>query len=230
MKKVILIFSSLRFLLSVSFISLIISGCSLTKLPLISHLVNPSCNNHTYINLMLRDYVSKRFDEKTPARMAIIPFDVQESFAPAGNDSLHFGRDLANNFVMEFHKQGVVPIVELFERDRWPGKRAEFFAGNYQAISIARAAGYDLVMIGYLEALKDPSDFIAYIKIIDTQNNMTIWSSKTEVHSHEHDISDALSKVDIAKRRNDLFDFTGLTKQLVYCAVDEIVNSEEVSR
>ena len=86
--------------------------------------------------------------------MAIIPFDVPEGFAQPGNESAHFGRQLASLMVQQFQASGEVKIVELFNQAHWPGKREEFFTGNHRALQLAADAGYDLVMVGYMEELR----------------------------------------------------------------------------
>lgn len=195
-----------------------VNSCSLIKLPVKTE----HCKCHTYINLNLEDYLSERFSSGSLVRLGIIPFDVQESFAPPGNDSVHFGRGLAKQFTFELKKAEIIPVVELFNRDRWPGKREEFFTGNYQAIATARAAGYDLVMVGYLEEIKDESSLTLYSKIIDTQNNITVWDAKTVVESKSRAYRKALSDVHLAKDRPELFDFTAKSNELVNCTVAEM--------
>ncbi|MFN8388883.1 MAG: hypothetical protein U0136_01175 [Bdellovibrionota bacterium] len=160
--------------------------------------------------------------------MAVLPFDVPETFAPPGNDAVNYGRELARKFEMELHSAGTVPIVELFDRDRWPGKREEFFKGNYRAIELARAAGYDLVLVGYLEELRDPTMMTIYTKIIDTQNQVTVWSAQTIVYSDARTIRTGMSKLELVKERPELFHFPERTDEVARCTVDSIINEEPV--
>lgn len=199
-----------------------VNSCSVTKLPFRTD----TCKCHTYIKTDLENYLKERFSSGSLVRMGIIPFDVQESFAPVGNDSVNFGRNLAQQFTYEIKKAEIIPIVELFNRDRWPGKREEFFTGNYQAISSARAAGYDLVLIGYLEPMKSEDEMTLYTKIIDTQNNTTIWDAKTIALSQVKNNREALNELGFKKKRPDQFDFSERTEQLVTCTVEEIKSAE----
>ena len=201
-----------------------LGSCSVIKLPWLTE----GCKRHTYINLVLRDYLKQRFDSQAMARMAIVPFDVPENFAPPGNDSVNYGRELARKFEAQLHQTGLVPIVELFNRDRWPGKRAEFFTGNYGAISLARAAGYDLVLVGYLEELKDDSTMNVYTKIIDTQNQITVWHAETKVTSPARALNKDLSRLSLEKQRPDLFAFPERTVALARCTVEGIEDEEPV--
>ena len=159
-------------------------------------------------------------------RLAIVPFDVPETFAPVGNESRNFGRDLARRFEVELHRTNPVPIVELFNRDRWPGKRDEFFTGNYGAISYARAAGYDFVMVGYLEDLKNDTDLTLYTKIIDTQNQVTVWHSKVVVVSDSRDWGKALASMRLGKYNPSDFSFSERANELAACTVDAIASED----
>lgn len=204
--------------------AVLLSSCSLIKSPLDWQ----RCKRHTYINLVLTDYLKQRFHSQQMARMAIVPFDVPETFAPAFNDSRNYGRELARNFQAEMNKVGEVSIVELFDRDRWPGKRDDFFKGNYEAVEIARAAGYDFVLIGYLENIKNDSTLELDTKIIDTQNQVTVWSAKTEVESNARGLREDLSQVHLTKKQPELFDFPERTRELVRCTVDGIIEEDPV--
>ena len=43
-------------------------------------------------------------------------------------------------------KAGNLGIVEVFNRDRWPGKRAEFSTGNYNSINRSANVFYYFVV------------------------------------------------------------------------------------
>lgn len=196
-------------------------GCSTPHLPVRQQ----DCNLHTYINLVLPDYVKQRYGKDAMPRMAVIPFDVPETFAPPGNESRHFGRELAQLFTTAFHSTGAITIVELFNRDRWPGKREEFFTGNFGAMQIARAAGYDLVLVGYLKDLTNDTDLVLLTRLIDTASQVTIWSGETKVHSEARDWRYLLSKLRLAKDRPELFEFPERARALASCTVEAITDT-----
>jgi hypothetical protein len=172
------------------------------------------------------DYLSVRYSSKQSHRTAVFPFDVQETFAPAGNDSVHFGRELAKAFTLELRRSEELGIIELFNRDRWPGKREEFFAGNYRALELARNAGYDLVFLGYLEDLRNDKDLVVYTKLIDTSNHVTIWAGRTQATSHRRSWRRDLSRTRVYQDRPDLFDFRERTEMLAHCTVNKILSSD----
>lgn len=201
-----------------------VSGCGLVQLPVVTE----ECKIHTYIEARLEDYLSSQYGTQKVVRMAIMPFDVPETFAPPGNDSVHYGRELARKFQAELARTGKVTIVELFNRDRWPGKRAEFFVDNSGAIELARNAGYDLVVVGYMEELKDDSSINLYTKIIDTANRVSLWNAKTEARTNARQARNALARLRLDKDRPELFDFPVKTELLAHCTVQRITADDEI--
>lgn len=184
------------------------------------------CKFWTYINVGWLDYLKVRYNSQPFVRIAIIPFDVQESFAPPGNESLHYGRELARRFQSELQSTQELSIVEVFNQDRWPGKREEFFIGNHRAIQLARDAGYDFVIVGYLEELKNAEEMNLFTKVIDTSNGVSVWYGKTMAFSRKRAIRDFFVDARLAQRRPELFYFSERAGELAFCAVDQILHSE----
>ncbi|MCB0360947.1 MAG: hypothetical protein KDD44_14965, partial [Bdellovibrionales bacterium] len=141
-----------RAITALSLLSLVLVtsiGCTTHKL----YLPTEGCKTRTYVNLQLVDYITRGNRFSSPPRLAVMPFDVPESFARSGNESTHYGRELARKFQLELRRSGELPIVELFNVDKWPGKREEYFTGNYGAISRATDAGFDLLFLGYVDEI-----------------------------------------------------------------------------
>lgn len=130
-------------------------------------------------------------------------------------------------FQRELQATGELPIVELFNRDRWPGKREEFFTGNYGAIQMARDAGYDLALVGYLQNIQNDQDMVLSTKLIDVTSGVTIWSAQTTSSSNKRQYNDALSFMGIVKKRADIFDFQALSDSLAVCTVERMVYGEQ---
>ncbi len=183
-----------------------------------------------YVNAGLLDYLKTRYDSTNTSRLAIIPFNVPESFAPSGMQSRHFGRDIALNFHQEIVGSGELGIVELFNRDRWPGKRAEFSHGNYQAIESARNAGYDLVLVGYLEDIVNETDLTLLTKLIDTSNGVTLWYGRTVTYSARRPLRRSISEYSFGfvRDRPDSFAFQERVAEMARCTVDSILYGETV--
>jgi hypothetical protein len=116
----------------------------------------------------------------------------------------------------------------LFDRDRWPGKQNEFFSGNYQAIRQAREAGYDVVVLGYLESPTNASELNLQTKIIDTRNNVTIWYGMSQVSSQSRARLSLASKFGLADDRPEKFYFPERIEYLTFCTVDQMLNGDTV--
>lgn len=181
-----------------------------------------------YSNAELPAYVKSQYHSGQPVRMGIVPFDVPENFAPANSEAARYGHELARKFQLEFRRSGEVAVIELFDRDRWPGKREEYFNGNYGAIEIARNAGYDLVMVGFLEDIKNDEDLVLYTKIIDVTKNVTVWDGRTTVTSRAREENRQMADVFLATERPDLFAFPERAEKLVTCSIDHILTGTPV--
>jgi len=155
------------------------SGCSLSKfLP-----TKEDCKFRTSLDLELPSYISKRYDLPGQVRMAIVPYDVQASFASPDADSAqgHYGRELAMTLQQAVLSSQEVGIVELFYQDTWPGKREEFYQGNRAAIRLARNAGFDFVVVGLMKDLRLDRSMRVHTKVIDVSNAVTIYSGEVQV-------------------------------------------------
>jgi hypothetical protein len=66
-------------------------------------------------------------------------------------------------------------------RDDWPGKREEFWTGNFGALAQSREAGYDFVLVGFVDQMKSLDSMTVHSKIIDSDSGVTVWSGSTTV-------------------------------------------------
>lgn len=187
------------------------------------------CKIRTYTNYGLTKYVRSRFPSTHPVRVAIIPFDVPETFAPLGNSSLHFGRELARKFQLEIKRTGELPIVELFNRDSWPGKREDFTTGNYGAMKLARDAGYDLVIVGQFSNIKNDSTLELFTKVIDAENAVTIWDSRILWISNNRELNKVKAFYGLDTERPDIFNFPERSQDLIECNVRKLFTEETIS-
>ncbi len=204
---------------------LLIISCSLSGIPGKIE----GCNIRTYIDGGLKDYLSTRNSSAQIPRFAIIPFEVPANFTRPGANSERFGHELARMFTRELLRQGDLGIVELFDRENWPGKRAEFFTGNYHAIEIARSAGYDFVIVGYLENIVNESDISVLTRVIDTSNSMTLWYAQSTVSSNERMLRRTYSNMTkgfLVRDQPDSFAFPERLNILVSCSVAGILSDK----
>lgn len=204
---------------------LALSGCSIipTLVP-----KTEGCNIRTYVNRRLTDQVNSQKYLYKPARLAIIPFDVPASFALLGDESSHYGRQIALKFQEELLRSGELKLVELFNRAAWPGKKEDYFSGNYQAIEYARNSGYDFVLVGYMDDIRDSEEVVIFSKAIDVLSHVTVWSAKTVVYTRDRTIGKILGENRITPQRPDLFPFARSATTAAECTVNAIINNDVV--
>lgn len=213
-----------RFLCVLLCFAIFTSSCSSIAGPAQVH----DCKMHAYINAVFPDYIKSRYNNMIRVRLAVLPFDVPESFASNGAYAPNYGLDIARDLVGELYRSGQVSIVELLNRDRWPGKKEEFFTGNYGAIQIARDAGFNFVMVGQMAAIQDSKQLRFYSKLIDTTNSMTIWYGQTEIATSEPAVRRMLTELTLAHAEPSQLDFAGRVLEFASCTVNEIFNGKPV--
>jgi len=158
------------------------AGCTFTQ----RH--KEKCNLRAYLNNDLNNYVSSRFDSNAYVRMAIIPFSTPANLSWQNAQNQGLGKELAWKFQSEFLAAGTIPIVEVMPRDDWPGKREEFWTGNFGALAQSREAGYDFVLVGFVDQMKSLDSMTVHSKIIDSDSGVTVWSGSTTVTTKKSQI------------------------------------------
>ena len=184
------------------------------------------CKNHSHVRMPFNDYVTNQYYSENPIRLAVIPFSVQENFSRVNSDIPSIGNEMARYAQAFLLESGEVPIVEIFEPRSWPGKRDEFFAGNFQAIRLAQDAGFDFIFVGYLERLQHHTKLSLLGKLIDVQNGITIWYGKSELgeikyKTHQGDIWGWFGE-----RRLDEIDLNANLQKITKCLVDNALSNE----
>ena len=160
-----------------SVILLAITACSSFRAPITDTM---TCKNQAYIGNKFSIPLTSRDGASSQARLAILPFDVPESFAPKSPWHQDFGIRLGQYLTQELLRSGDFPIVEFQDQATWLGKREEFFSGNFQGINAGRQAGFDLIFVGYVDQLDGTNKLDIYGKIIDVANATTLWYGKTQ--------------------------------------------------
>lgn len=156
-----------------------------------------------------------------------MPFDAPAGFSRWGKDEPSYGQQLASKFQLEMQKTGELGLVELFNVDNWPGKREEFFTGNFRALELARKAGYEMILVGSLQIPRGESTMVLYTKLIDVQNGVTAWSAQTTLTSSERDINTRMAQLGFGKNKPDEFGFPRRTDAIVQCTVPQMLKSAE---
>ena len=149
--------------------------------------VNQNCSSRVYVSSPLGEHLSTATRAAdAPSRLAIVPFSVPANLAGTSNELPGLGNTPAWKVHSEALASGEFPITEVFNRQDWPGKKEEFFTGNFGAISLAQEAGYSLVLTGYIENLRSLDALTAYTKLIDVSSGITIWYGKSTVKATKY--------------------------------------------
>ena len=143
------------------------------------------CKTRAYVQFVLRDYLTKRFEKNARVRLGIIPFSAPANLSYKGAQSPGVGSDAAWETQKALLETGAVPIVEVFNRQDWPGKKEEFNTGNYGAIRYGREAGYDLVLVGDVEKMTNLDEVSVVVRLIETESGTTLYTARSTVYNTE---------------------------------------------
>ncbi len=201
------------------FITISLCSCNLIHIP-IDNSNATSCKIQAYIETPFIHYINTRYGSDSFIRVAIIPFDLPETFA---NNSTFYARLLATNFKKHLLSTKEIAIVEMFDRDSWPLKFKEFRTGNHKAIEQARNAGYDMVLVGKVNKITNPNELTIETKMIDTNTSITLWFSKTTVLSHAKTLDKNMDSFGLSKYKPSKFYFKELLEEVSLCTVKRFV-------
>jgi hypothetical protein len=186
------------------------------------------CNSRAYLRNPVASFISKRFPLGSPVRMAIIPFSVPANLSAYNNELPGLGNKISWLLQTEILGTGEVPIVEVFNRQDWPGKKEEFHAGNHEALAKARAAGYDLVLVGVIENLKGLDSLTAHSKLIEVENGISLWNGRVQVDSNRDRLAHHRDFIGAERARpSDIFT-EEILEELAACTAREILDPNAV--
>ncbi len=174
---------SFRAIILTLLLSFSATGCAF-----IHERIGEHCKSRAYTKTILADYITTRYVSGSPVRMAVIPFSVPANISYRDTERPGWGSMLAWSVQAEMLRTGIVPIVEVLNREDWPGKKEEFHTGNFGAIEMARDAGYDLVLVGYISPPRSQERITASVKIIDVDSGITVWYGDVQAVTWEKDM------------------------------------------
>lgn len=217
------ILAPLRAIMLTLVVGVLASGCAA-----IHERYGEHCKSRAYTKGILSDYLSTRYVSGSPVRMAVIPFSVPANISYYNSERPGFGNQMAWMVQAEMLRTGIVPIVEVLNRPDWPGKKEEFFTGNFGSIEMARDAGYDLALVGNVEPVKSLESISASIKIIDVESGVTVWYGLVTSTTWQKDMDRFQSLIMLDDRRPDLIYSNAIFSNLAKCIAGEAVREDEV--
>jgi hypothetical protein len=199
-----------------------LSGCALTQ-----QYVLDRCKTRAYVRNIVPDYLSARFHSEAPVRMAIIPFSPPANLAYRGPEVPGLGNLLASQIHSELVAANQVPIVELFNRQDWPGKKDEFSTGNFGAIRASRDAGYDLVLVGKMLPMQALDSISVEYKLIEVEAGITLWYGVTTARTFAQGVDRELSNFGMGSEVPANLGTNELASEAARCIAKELSSEDE---
>ncbi|MCB0354799.1 MAG: hypothetical protein KDD64_14790 [Bdellovibrionales bacterium] len=211
------------FILCVNCLTAIVtlSGCSTLQFT-----EQETCSNHPFIRSPIESYLSQRFPKGAPVRVGVVPFTAPANVAASSDEMPGLGNEIAWRLKNELLASGAFPIVQLLNRQEWPGQREEFRSGNFDSIGMAKAAGFDLVLVGAVENFTSLDSLSIQTKLIEVESGITVWNGRSLVHSNHIDREKTpLSSWFIGRNPSSLP--TGsLMDELAHCILEGMLSDE----
>ncbi len=160
--------------------------------------------------------------------MGVIPFDVPANLASRGAQMPGLGNQLAWAVHRKLLETEVFPILEVLNREDWPRKREQFFTGNFGALRFAADAGYDMVIIGYLEPIERLDTWTVHTKVIEVASGTTLWYGTSRVYTMRPDMLEVSSTIGMTDRRPDLLNTPALAEEAATCIAYDMTHDPEV--
>jgi hypothetical protein len=201
-----------------------LSGCALTQQYLLDR-----CKTRAYVRSIIPDYLSTRFHSQSPVRLAILPFTAPANLAYRGPEIPGVGNIIARQLHAELVASNQFPIVELFNRQDWPGKSDEFSTGNFGALRTARDAGYDLVLTGKVLPVQAIDKMTVEFKLIEVEGGITIWYGNTVARTHIQQSQKELGFFGFGQETPSNIGTNELASTSAACIAAAITSEEEVS-
>ncbi len=194
-------------------------GCSFLDYFNTSH----ECKTHAYIRQSVTSYLSTRFHSGERARIGILPFSVPANLTATQAFPEGLPLEIARTLQAQLLDFEELPIVEVLPREDWPGKRDEFSTGNHSAITMARNAGFDFVIVGMLEPLQSLNSATINSKIIDTDNGVTLWYGRISFSAQLPPTSP------FRRKGSDIvpINFPEVLRSTLVCTAQEMMREEE---
>jgi len=186
------------------------------------------CNTRAYVRTDLAAYIDQRFTPKSPVRVGIIPFEAPANLSARGAQFPGIGNQLAWAVQRYLLQTEIFPVIEVLNREDWPRKREQFFTGNFGALRFAADAGYDMVVVGYVEPMQRLDTWTVHTKIIEVDSGTTIWYGTSTAYTMRHDMYEVSSTVGLTDRRPDILYSDILLNTVADCIVHDMTHDPEV--
>jgi len=180
------------------------------------------CNTRAWISTDLESYVYQHFKGGQQARVGVIPFITQANLTDRYDGFRGFGSQLAFEVQQQLLATEVFPIVQMLAQEDWPGRKQEFFSGNYGSLDFAKAAGINFIVIGYVDWPARLDKWVIHSKLIDVQTGTTLWYGTSTVTTNRPDMMEVSSTLGLTDRRPDIINMTEIRNTAAQCIVHDM--------
>ncbi len=209
----------------VSFLTLAVL---LTSCSFLGDSVGEWCNTRAWVHTDLESFVYQHFKGSQQARVGVIPFISQANLADRYDGQTGLGTQMAWAVQRELLSKNVFPVVQMLAHEDWPGRKQEFFAGNFGSLAFARDAGLDFVLIGYIDWPDRLDKWVIHTKLIDVHTGTTLWYGSSTVTTSRPDMLEVSSTMGLTDRRPDQYHMQQIRDTAATCIVHDMLTLPDV--
>ncbi len=216
---------------SPSRVILLALACFVSSCSYLGDQVGEMCNTRAWIRTDLESYIYQHFKQGHQARVGVIPFAAGAIISDRYDGQVGLGTQLAWGVQRELLATETFPIVQMLAREDWPGRKAEFFAGNFGSLAFARDAGFDFILVGYIEWPDRLDKWVIDTKLIDVNTSTTVWYGSSTVTTSRPDMLEVSSTLGLTDRRPDQYHMHDIRDAAAACIAHDMTTfSDEVDK
>ena len=204
-------------------LAVLLSSCSF-----LGDSVGEWCNTRAWVRTDLESFIYQHFKNGQQARVGVIPFISQANLADRYDGQTGLGTQMAWAVQRELLAAEVFPVVQMLAHEDWPGRKQEFFAGNFGSLAFARDAGLDFVLIGYIDWPDRLDKWVVYTKLLDVHTGTTLWYGTSTVTTNRPDMLEVSSTLGLTDRRPDMYNMQQIRETAASCIVRDMTNDPEI--
>ncbi len=203
-------------------LAVLLSSCSF-----LGDSVGEACNTRAWVRTDLESFIYQHFKNGQQARVGVIPFISQANLADRYDGQTGLGTQMAWAVQRELLATEVFPVVQMLAHEDWPGRKQEFFAGNFGSLAFARDAGLDFVLIGYIDWPDRLDKWVVHTKLIDVHTGTTLWYGSSTVSTVRPDMLEVSSTLGLTDRRPDMYHMQQIRDAAATCIARDMTNFDE---
>ena len=200
-------------------------ACFFSSCSFLGDQVGEVCNTRAWVRTDLESYIYQHFKNGEQARVGVIPFISQANLADRYDGQPGLGTQMAWAVQRELLATETFPIVQMLAREDWPGRKVEFFAGNFGSLAFARDAGLNFILVGYIDWPDRLDKWTIHTKLIDVASGTTVWYGSSTVTTSRPDMLEVSSTLGLTDRRPDNYHMQPIRDAAAACIVRDMTTA-----